>query len=826
MDPTRALTFGELLRQQRIATGLTQETLAERTGLGVRSIQHLEGGAHLPHRETIDRLIRGLRLSGEERSRFERVAQPIPRRRETAAVSPGTTTDGDARSRPPRHDLTAPLTSFIGREREVAEVQRLLLRTDVRLVTLIGTGGVGKTRLSLAVTQRVLEAFPDRVVFVPLSVVREPGVVALAIAQALGVHDFGGRPASEALREFLREGALLLVLDNLEQIEDAPLLIADLLMACPRLKVLATSRRALQVSGEHEYQVPPLDVPDVAHLPTASALAHNDSVQLFLERSRAMRPELMLGDENLRAIAEICVRLDGLPLAIELAAARVRLLPPMALRDRLAGSRPSPRLRLLTDGAKDLPPRQQTLRSTIAWSHDLLTEGERRLFRRLAVFVGSFGIAAVEAVGVALEDDADRILGALESLVRDGLLVQSGGSGREPRLALLETIREFALERLDESGERDAVERAHAEYYAALFEEAAPWLRTGEQLAWLERLDPEQANLRAALGWATTGDVRLGLRFVAAAWDYWELRSLTFDVIGAARRLIDRSDTPEHADAPERLWAMATMVSRASWPTSLPGERWALAEDCLARCRVVGDRRGTAYALLAVADRLVYADPGRALPLLEEGLVLARELGESWLAGRVLGHLGRAAWFLGDRARARAALTESLALYRRAGDRSYIAIALLWLGEVARAAGAYAEAEAYLTDGLTVHRSLGSHVWAGDLLLASLAHLAYDQGDVAGAHARLDDAIARARERGKRVELANELNFLRNVARLVDEVGWAALAYQAIRALLDESEATALDQASEHELRAAGLDLGGSDRGDDAGLGSCLGTGK
>jgi hypothetical protein len=239
------------------------------------------------------------------------------------------------------------------------------------------------------------------------------------------------------------------------------------------------------------------------------------------------------------------------------------------------------------------------------------------------------------------------------------------------------------------------------------------------------------------------------------------------------------------------------------------GERWALAEDCLARSRAVGDRRGIAHALLAVADRLMYADPGRALPLLEEDLGLARELGEPWLAGRLLDHLGRAAWFLGDRARARAALTESLALYRRVGDRSYIATALLWLGEVARAAGAYAEAEAYLTEGLAVYQSLGAHAWAGDLLAISLAHLAYDQGDVAGAHARLDDAIARARERGKRAELANELHFLRNVARLVGEVGWAALAYQALRALLDESEVMALDQVSERDLRPAGVDLDG-----------------
>jgi predicted ATPase/transcriptional regulator with XRE-family HTH domain len=451
LNGENSLRFGPLRRQSRIVAGLTQEALAERTGLGVRSIQHLEGGTHLPHRETVDRLIRALGLTGEERGHFQRVAQPTPRQREAVSPRPAESSGDHARPTVPHHNLPAPLTSFVGRAREVDEVRRLLLRADVRLLTLTGPGGVGKTRLSLTIAEMVVEAFPDGVVFIPLGAVREAGV-APAIGQALGVRVSGERPAEAVLREFLRDRALLLALDNLEQIEDAPLLIASLLRACPRLKVLATSRRALQLSGEHEYQVPPLDLPDFAHLLPPDPLAQSEVVRLFLDRARAMRPELVLDDENVRAIAEICVRLDGLPLAIELAAARVRLLPPKALRDRLAGPHPSARLRLLTEGVRDLPFRQRSLRDTINWSYDLLAEGERRLFCRLAVFVGSFGIAAAEAVGAALGDNADEILSALESLVRDGLLGRSEGDGREPRLALLETIREFALEKLGESG--------------------------------------------------------------------------------------------------------------------------------------------------------------------------------------------------------------------------------------------------------------------------------------------------------------------------------------------------------------------------------------
>jgi predicted ATPase/transcriptional regulator with XRE-family HTH domain len=798
-----ALRFGPLLRQQRIAAGLTQEALAERTGLGVRSIQHLEGGTHLPHRETIDRLIKGLGMSGEERHRFEQLARPAPRQRESVAVSPGETPSSDTPQRTPRHDLPAPLTSFVGRTHEVDEAQRLLLRADVRLVTLTGPGGVGKTRLSLAVAERVREAFPDGVTFIPLGTVHELGVVGAAIGQALGARATGERPAEAVLRELLRDHALLLVLDNLEQIEDAPLLILSLLRACPRLKVLATSRRALQLSGEHEYLVPPLDLPDLARLLSADLLGHDGAVRLFLERSRAIRPELVLDDESARAIAEICVRLDGLPLAIELAAARVRLLPPVALRDRLMGPHPAARLRLLTEGARDLPFRQRSLRDTISWSYDLLMEGQRRLFRCLAVFVGSFGIAAAEAVGVALGNDADEILGALEALVRDGLLGRSEADGREPRLALLETIREFALEKLVESGELAAVQRAHAAYYAALVEEASLWLRTGEQLAWLARLDAERVNLRAALTWTTTADVSLGLRLVAGAWDYYDLRTKTNEIVESALLLIAQSDTPELAEAPERLRAMANMICAADWSAGFAVRR-ALAEDCLKRCRAAGDRRGIARALLSVADRLIYdeGEPKRAMTLLDEGLDLAGSVGDTWMVGRILTHRGRVTWDWGDLPRARAEFSEGLAHFRRAGDRWGIAYALGFLGNVARAERAYSEAESYLAEDLALARSIESPVWEG-VVLALLSQVAVDRGDGETARARLTEAVTLARERARRWDLLGYWRATINVRRGRDEI-WAALVHEASLTLLDEIDLADLSLA---ELFDLGFDL-------------------
>jgi predicted ATPase len=675
---------------------------------------------------------------------------------------------------------------------------------DVRLLTLTGPGGVGKTRLSLAVAERVLEDFPDGVKFIPLGAVREPGVVAAAIVQVLGLRELGGVSALAVLREFLRERTLLLVLDNLEQIADAPVLVASLLGACPRLKVLATSRRALQVSGEHEYPVAPLALPDLSIAPDRYLIAQSDAVRLFLERSQMLRAGYALDPVNLRAMAEICVRLDGLPLAIELAAARVRLLTPVALRDRLVGPHPSARLRLLSGGPKDLPARQQTLRATIAWSHDLLTAAEQRLFRRLAVFAGSFGIAAAEAVGTAPEDDRDETLDALESLARSGLLGRSEGSGHEPRLTLLETIREFALEKLAESDEQQTAERAHAAYYTALVEEAAPWLRTGEQLAWLERLDAEQVNLRAALAWTTTVDVPLGLRLAAAAWDYYDLRTRTVEVVESALLLIAQSDTPELAEAPERLRAMAQMVCGTDWSASRSSRR-ALAENCLSCCRATGDRHGIARALLIIADQLIYDedDPKRAMSLLDEGLTLAREIGDTWMVGRILAHRGRVVWNWGDLPRARSELTESLAHFRRAGDRWGIAYALEFLGGVARTEGAYAEAEALLTEGLVLARSIESFVWEG-LLLASLSQLAFDRGDVQTARARLSEAINQARDRARRWEFLGYLRAMVIIRHGRGEIGWAAQAHEASLTLLDEIDLADLPLA---KLFLLGFDL-------------------
>jgi predicted ATPase len=412
--------------------------------------------------------------------------------------------------------VPTPLTSFVGRERELAALTTLARRDDVRLVTLTGPGGVGKTRLALRAADLLAPAFADGAAVVELASVADPDLVAPAVARALGITDAGERPLAARLAGALRNRSLLLVLDNFEQVVDAAPAVAALLASCRGLKVLATSRAPLRISGEQDVPVPPLGLPEASA--PLDRLAEAEAVRLFVARARAADPAFVLTAEDGRAIASICARLDGLPLAIELAAAKTRLLPPSALLARLES-----RLPLLAGGPREAPARLRTMRDAIAWSHDLLSAEDRALYRRLAVFVGGFTLAAVEAIAVGLAGDA---LVGVEALADQSLVRRIEVVAGEPRFAMLETVREFGLERLAESGEHDAVRDAHAAWCLALAEAAAPDLIAGRDLVrWLSRLDAELDNLRAALAWFD----RLGkhtelLRLLAAIEEYWTAR--------------------------------------------------------------------------------------------------------------------------------------------------------------------------------------------------------------------------------------------------------------------------------------------------------------
>jgi predicted ATPase/class 3 adenylate cyclase len=413
-------------------------------------------------------------------------------------------------------NLPAERTSFVGREREIERVMALL--GSSRLVTLTGPGGAGKTRLSIRVGQELRDRFPDGVFFVPLEPLRDADLFPSAVAQVLGVAEQPGRPVLEGVAEHLKERTTLLVLDNFEQLMGAAPMVGRLLEVAAKLRVLVTSRESLHLAGEQEFPVPPMGVPDPASIGDLEQLSQFEAVALFIARARAVRPDFNVTNENAPAVAEIAARLEGLPLAIELAGARVKLLGPEALLARLGS-----RLDVLASGAVDLTDRQRTLRGAIAWSYDLLNEPEQRLFARLSVFAGGAGLGAVEAVcGDALGGD---VLDLLSELV-DKSLVRSSGSGDEPRFSMFETIREYAVERLAESGERDDLRRRHATYFHDLAERAEPELTGADQVAWLGRFDLEIDNFRAVLGWALAGgDVELGMSLGGRLWRFWHQHS-------------------------------------------------------------------------------------------------------------------------------------------------------------------------------------------------------------------------------------------------------------------------------------------------------------
>lgn len=493
-------TFGATLWRHRRVAGLTQSALAERARLSKRGIQDLERGVRqVPHRHTVTLLADALQLTGLARTAFE-VTAHRPGRLSDEPASPSAAFPQEP-DHPP-HNLPLQMTPFIGRDEEMARVCERLRRPDVRLLTLTGPGGVGKTRLALQVAREVLDQYSDGVVATFLSTLRDPRLVLPAIGQAVGVEGNTGQTLEKRLCLSLRNKHVLLLLDNFEHVASAAPLLVSLLSACPHLKVLVTSRAVLYVPGEHLWMVPPFAMPSLTHLEDTERLLHYDAVRFFLDRVQAARSDFTLTHENSPAVVQICHRLDGLPLAIELAAARVKLLPPPALLARL-----SSRLAVLAGGARHLPDRQQTLRDTIDWSYHLLNTEEQVLLARLSVFEGGCTLDAAEAICGTAEDAPGTVLERLVRLADNSLVRQDTNAGtREPRLTMLETVHEYALERLKEKAESFDLHQRHAAYYLNMGEAAALALHSQTQGAWLDRLDREAPNLRAAEAWLIVHD--------------------------------------------------------------------------------------------------------------------------------------------------------------------------------------------------------------------------------------------------------------------------------------------------------------------------------
>jgi predicted ATPase/DNA-binding XRE family transcriptional regulator len=686
--PPATPVFGDVLRRLRTAATLSQEELAERAGLSVRAVSNLERGVHqAPRLETVRLLADALRLEATDRAGLIAAARP------DLAVSPTPVSEQAL----PQAALPLPATRLIGREREVAEVGGLLAQSESRLVTLTGPGGVGKTRLALQVAAQVLEQFADGVFVVELAPLADAALVPAAIAQVLGVRAEGSQPLIEVLATYIRSKSLLLVIDNFEHLLPGAPAVSRLLRDAPRLKVLATSRAPLRLRGEREFPVGPLEVPDIRRSEPVERLSQYDAVQLFIARAQDATPDFAMSPASAPAVAEICARLDGLPLAIELAAARSKLLSPPALLARLER-----RLPLLTGGARDAPERQQALWDTIAWSYDLLSPSEQMLFRRLAVFAGGVSLEAAEAVGNP-SGEID-VFSGLAALVDESLVRTTASAAGDRRFAMLETVREFGLDMLTASGELAEMRTRHAAWVLEFAEEAEQALHGSEQITWLDRLDLERDNLRTAFAWALeSGDMTTAFRLATGLSSFWEVRGTMREWRSWVERALQRFDA-----APAALRAEARFY--LFWLIAMEGDREAAERvfaQAVAEAHDVEMPMFEAWRLFGLAQfAMMRGDLERAAELFDATIEQFQRSGvpvpQLLLTTRA--NVERRRW---NRDQSRALFEEALVTFRAMpGDKQWVAEAFNSLGDLDCDAGDFARAAANYGGALTQARAL------------------------------------------------------------------------------------------------------------------------
>lgn len=632
------------------------------------------------------------------------------------------------------NNLPVRLTSFIGREAEIAGVKELL--AENRLVTLTGAGGVGKTRLALQAAADLLEAYPDGVWWVDLARITDAGLVPNAVAAALSVKEIPRQPLVDTLKNELRAKRTLILLDNCEHVVSACTELADaLLHACQSLSILATSREPLAVEGEAPRRVPSLTLPDEKAPPTIESLSQYEAVWLFIERAISARPNFQVTNENAPAVAQICHRLDGIPLAMELAAARTRMMTPEQIAEGLMD-----RFRLLTGGVRTVMPRQQTLQASVDWSYDLLGEDERALLQRLSVFVGSFTLDAAEEVGAADGSERQRVLELLSRLV-DRSLVQVEEAGSESRYRLLETIRQYGRDRLAESGQEAAVRMRHLDFYVALAERAEPELEGAGLMTWLGRLDLELGNLRAALDWSAQANAAdKGLRLASPLRLFWVVR-------GELSEGLSRFDLALSLGDGDPLLRARTLCA-AGQIEGLRGDMAALrafAEEALLIARPLGDKRTIGRAIQTLGWAATFLDPAAAPALFEEALELHRETGDAWWHVNALRNLGFSHFLDGDLALARLRLEAALSIARPAGNRNGIETSLARLGPVLVSLGELSEAEAAFRESLVIARELKDRIITAQALFG-LGNVATYRGEYDSAAGLFEESLSSARD--------------------------------------------------------------------------------
>ena len=759
-----------MIKRHRAVVGLTQEALAEKSGLSVRAIRGLEKGErHQPRPDTVGYLTRALEISGRERDIFETAAGLAPSTTSTVRDTELTLSNGvSSKQLPVEQHFLEPPTPLVGRERMLAEATTLLRREDVRLLTLTGPGGVGKTRAGLKITGELESGYADGVVVVALAGIEDPDLVALVISRALGLREGDDRLLIERLIEHLADKELLLFLDNFEQVLEAETLIAELISRCPGLKVVVTSRSALRVRCEQKLAILPLEAPDISddEQADAAAISSYPAVALFIQRSRAVDSKFSLTDENASAIAKISRRLDGLPLAIELAASRVELLSPEALLRRLDDG-----LGVLTGGGPDLPERQRTMRAVIAWSYELLSKEEKVLFRRLGAFSGSSTIEAAEAVCrpdlLTSQEDSFDVLSGLASLVNASLLrsVKSTAPGGEPRISMLETIHEYARERLAASDEEVWIRDRHCSYFLDLAEKAEPLLFGPDSPVRIDRLQAEHDNLWAALRWSRKTDPEVGLRLVGALrWFWWmsgrlvEGRAWTEDLLSLSSQ-VTTNRTSEFARA--KALQGAAELAHAQGCNMDAAEKF---EESLEIYRKLEEKAGIASVLVELGSaRRFEEDTDRTMALSEEGLTLSREVGDLRHAAIALNTLGHLARKSEEIERAAAYYEESLGLFRQVGDRRGTAYSLGNLGKASLEAGEPEEALRLHEESLKLYEDLRDKPGRA-FALVNLGDAARSVGDEERARSVYEAGQKLHKETGNRKGVDRVLNRLISVS--------------------------------------------------------------